>query len=154
MKPTENRFDASQLSEEEMAQLQPLLDMAQRNNHPCLKGADGKEIPLPQPIFRALVKIVQDMRQGKAIVLFPEDETFTTQAAANYLGMSRQHLVTLLETGAIPFHRVGSHRRVSFMDLRAYARDRDKQRRANMSELFKRLRDEGQYDSEYRGEGA
>lgn len=154
MKPTENRFDASQLSEEEMAQLQPLLDLAERNNHPSLKGADGKEIPLPEPVFRALVKIVQDMRQGKAVILIPEDETFTTQLAANYLGMSRQFFVTLLESGAIPFHRVGSHRRVYFKDLIKYAKDRDKQRRGTLSELFKRLSDDGHYETEYTGEGA
>lgn len=154
MKLTDNRVDASLLTEEERALLQPLLDLAQRNQHPCLKGADGTEIPLPQPIFEMLVRVIQDMRHGKAVVLMPEDETFTTQAAANFLGMSRQYFVTLLESGQLPFHRVGSHRRVYFKDLRDYARNRDTARRAGLKGLFERLQSEDHYDTDYTGEDA
>lgn len=150
----ENRVDASLLTEQELALLQPLLDLAQRNQHPSLKGADGTEIPLPQPIFEVLVKVIQDMRHGKAIVLMPEDETFTTQAGANFLGMSRQHFVTLLESAQIPFHRVGSHRRVYFKDLREYAKKRDAERRTGLGKLFKSLNDAGLYDTDYTGENA
>ena len=154
MKMTQNRVDASLLTDEERAQLQPILDLAQRNQHPCLKGAGGTEIPLPQAIFDVLVKVVQDMQQGKAVVLMPEAETFTTQAGAHFLGMSRQHFVTLLERGEIPFHRVGAHRRVYFKDLQDYARRRDAGRRTTLGGLFKRLKDEGHYDTDYTGEDA
>ncbi len=152
MSMTENRVDASLLTEKERALLQPLLDLAQRNQHPSLKGADGTEIPLPQPIFEVLVKVIQDMRHGKAVVLMPEDETFTTQAGANFLGMSRQHFVTLLESGQIPFHRVGSHRRVYFKDLRDYAKKRDAERRTGLKQLFDEVNKAGLYDTGYTGE--
>lgn len=151
MKLTENRVDASQLTEEDRDLLPRLLDLAHRDQRPCLKGADGAEIPLPQPIFEVLVKVIQEIRRGKAMVLLPEEETFTTQAAATFLGMSRQYFVTLLESGQLPFHRVGSHRRVYFKDLRDYARKRDSERRAGLGRLFKRLRDEGRYDTDYAG---
>jgi excisionase family DNA binding protein len=154
MKLTENRVDASLLTEEERGLLQGLLDMAQRDPRPCLKSADGTQIALPQPIFEVLVRVAQDMRHGRAVILVPEDETFTTQAAAEYLGMSRQFFVTLLESGQIPFHRVGSHRRVYFKDLRDFEKKRDAERRAGLNRLFKRLRDEGRYDTDYTGEGA
>ena len=75
------------------------------------------------------------MSEKKAIVMVPEDEAFTTQAAANYLGMSRQYFVGLLEKGEIAFHRVGTHRRVTFKDLLAYERRRDQTRRAAMDKL-------------------
>lgn len=61
--------------------------------------------------------------------LRPVEDTFTTQAAANFLGMSRQYFVTLLEAGQIPFHRVGTHRRVYFKDLRQYSQKRDAEQR-------------------------
>jgi excisionase family DNA binding protein len=154
MNMNENRVDASLLTEKERALLPALLAMTQRDRHPSLKSADGMEIPLPEPVFEVLVKVLEDMRNGRAIVLLPEDETFTTQAAASFLGMSRQHLVTLLEAGQIPFHRVGSHRRVTFKDLRDYAEKRDTERRAGLSRLFKRLQDEGKYDTDYTGEDA
>lgn len=86
------------------------------------------------------------------MVLMPEDETFTTQAAANFLGMSRQHLVDLLEGGQIPHHKVGSHRRIFFQDLRAYSAKRDLARRNMMDELFDRVNDSGKYDTSYTGD--
>lgn len=148
----ENRVDASLLTEDDRALLRPLLDLAQRDRHPCLKSADGMEIKLPEPLFELLVRVVRDMSQGKAIVLIPEDETFTTQAAANFLGMSRQHFVTLVESGQIPFHRVGSHRRVQFKDLRDYATKRDTDRRAGLNRLFKEVNKAGLYDAGHTGE--
>ncbi|MDX1953190.1 MAG: excisionase family DNA-binding protein [Verrucomicrobiota bacterium] len=148
MKISESRVDPSELSESELDQLQPILDLAGQNKQPCLLAPDGTKLPLPEPIFNVLVTIVQGMRQGKTMMLCPEDETFTTQAAANFLGMSRQYFVTLLESGQIKFHRVGSHRRVYFKDLRNYMKLRDKDRRAGLSRLFKKLQDEKQYDTE------
>jgi excisionase family DNA binding protein len=148
MKLSESRIDPSELSVEELDQLQPILDLADRKQHPYLKGSDGTEYRLPEPIFDVLVKIIHGMRQGKTMAILPQDETFTTQAAANYLGMSRQYFVTLLESGAIPFHRVGAHRRVYFKDLKDYAKTRDKERRAGLSRLFRKLQDDGDYDVE------
>ena len=153
MKLTENRVDASLLTEAERAVLQSLLELGQRDPRPCLKGADGTEIPLPGPIFETLMRVVQDMRHGKAIVLVPQDEAFTTQAAANYLGMSRQYFVTLLESGRLPFHRVGSHRRVYFKDLRDYEQQRDTERRTGLKRLFDEVNQAGLYDASYTGEG-
>jgi len=146
-----NRLDVSLFTEKERALLQPLLDLAERNKHPSLKGADGTEIPLPEPIYQMIVKVLLAMRHGQAIVLMPEDETFTTQAAANFLGVSRQYLVTLLDAGAIPHHRVGTHRRVTFKDLRDYAKKRDAERRAGLGALFKEVKDAGLYDGSYQG---
>ncbi|MCB1134565.1 MAG: helix-turn-helix domain-containing protein, partial [Verrucomicrobiae bacterium] len=67
--------------------------------------------------------------------MVPEDEAFTTQAAANYLGVSRQHLVNLIDKGEIAHHMVGTHRRVSFKDLLVYEKERDKARRAALDGL-------------------
>jgi excisionase family DNA binding protein len=99
-----------------------------------------------------LVRVLDGMMQGKAITLMPEDEAFTTQAAANHLGMSRQYLVKLLEAGEIPFHRVGSHRRVTFKDLRNYAKKRDTGRRQALDSLFDEVHKAGLYDTSYTGE--
>ncbi len=148
----ENRVDASLLTEKERALLPQLLALTQRDQHPCLKAKDGTELHLPEPIFQVLVKVIEDMRNGRAIVLLPEDETFTTQAAANFLGMSRQHFVTLLESGQIPFHRVGSHRRVTFKDLRDYAKKRDAERRSRLGGLFTKVQESGFYDADYTGD--
>ena len=75
-----------------------------------------------------------------------EDETFTTQAAANFLGMSRQFFVDLLEKGEISHHRVGSHRRVYFKDLLDYQRERDQKRHEGLKRLFHEINEAGLYD--------
>lgn len=154
MKMTRNRIDASLLSEEERKSLPRLIDLTERDPHPLLKGADGTEIRLPAALYHVLVKVLQGMRHGKAIVLMPEEETFTTQAAANFLGMSRQFFVSLLESGQIPFHRVGAHRRVSFKDLLDYAAARDAKRRTAMDRLRRKVKDAGVYAADYTGEDA
>ena len=85
------------------------------------------------------------MSERKAIVMLPEDESFTTQAAANYLGMSRQFFVNLLEKGEISHHRVGTHRRVTFRDLLEYERNRDRTRREVMDQLTDEVIQAGKY---------
>ncbi len=74
-----------------------------------------------------------------------EEETFTTQAAANFLGVSRQFVVNMLEKQEIPFHKVGVHRRVYFKDLLAYRKKRDEQRRRFLNKLFDSVDQAGVY---------
>lgn len=150
MKLTDRRVDASALTDEERGRLPELLELFEKSGH-CLKAATGEEIPLPEPIFRLLLKIIEDMRQGRSIVLMREDETLTTQSAANFLGMSRQYFVTLIESGKIPFHKVGSHRRVLLRDLRDFTKTRDKDRRSALDNVFETIEKEGHYKSEYTG---
>ncbi|NJM25300.1 MAG: helix-turn-helix domain-containing protein [Bacteroidia bacterium] len=60
------------------------------------------------------------MAEGKSISVVPSDSEVSTQQAADILNVSRPHIVKLLEQGAIPFKKVGSHRRILFEDLIAY----------------------------------
>ncbi len=146
---TGNRIDPSLLSP---AELDQLAELVIEEDRPALVGREGVRIDLPDPIFHHLVRVINMMREGKAIVLFPEEETFTTQAAANFLGMSRQFLVNLLEEGKIPFHRVGAHRRVYFRDLLAYQKQRDNKRHQALKQLAQSVDDEGLYNADYTGE--
>ena len=86
------------------------------------------------------------MERMQAVILIPEDEAFTTQVAADLLGMSRPYLVRLLEREEIPFHYVGTHRRIHFHDLRAYQQRRDKERRQRLDDLARRMEEAGHDD--------
>ncbi len=112
----------------------------------------GRRAEIPAPLFSHLMHIVRMMAEKRTIVLVPEDEEYTTQAAADYLGVSRQHLVDLLEGGEIPFHKVGTHRRVKFRDLLDYEKRRDAGRRRALRALADAVDDAGLYNASYTGD--
>jgi excisionase family DNA binding protein len=55
------------------------------------------------------------------------------------------YVIGLLESGQIPFRKVGRHRRVTFESLMAYKRQDDLQRRAAADELADLSQDLGLY---------
>lgn len=149
MMTTRNRLDPSLIPDDELAELAKLFA---KPGHVALIDELGNQTHIPEVLFTHFARIVRLMYERKAIVLIPEDEALTTQAAANYLGMSRQHLVDILERGELPHHKVGTHRRILFKDLLAFEKIRDTRRR----EALKRMRDEvekaGQSFSDYTGD--
>jgi excisionase family DNA binding protein len=144
-----NRLDPSLIPEEELAELARVFA---KPDHVALIDQNGNRTHLPEALFTHFARIVRLMSERKAIVLVPEDEAFTTQAAANYLGMSRQHLVGLLDRNEIPHHKVGTHRRVTFKDLLEYEKNRDKLRRECLNKLSDEVAAAGLYFSDYTGE--
>lgn len=132
--------------------LEKLYDVINGDEPPVLLGREGAHIQVPEPVFHLLTKIVRDMLSGKTVTVVPANEELTTQAAANYLGVSRPHLVKLLESGEIPFFMVGTHRRVGLNDVRAYEKLRDAERKQSLNNLTKRIQAAELYDSDYAGD--
>ena len=75
------------------------------------------------------------MAAGSAVAVLRKDAELTTQRAADFLNISRPFLVGLLETGAVPFRKVGTHRRVRFDDVLRYKNATDSARRRALDEL-------------------
>jgi len=71
----------------------------------------------------------------------------TTQAASEFLGCSRPHLISLLETGEIPFIKVGKHRRIKYEDVAQYKAQMYSKQRNRIIEMMKMDEDLGLYDS-------
>ena len=114
-------------------------------DHPRLVGGE-EEIVLPDAIFKLLCEIVGAMREGHTILLFPEDQEVTTQRGAEILGVSRPHLIKLIEAGNIPYRKVGSHRRITLKALLDFGKSRDIERRKTLKGLFDGIAEEGAYE--------
>lgn len=101
---------------------------------------------LPASVQRLLAAVVHELAQGHAVAVTPIQVDLTTQQAADLLNASRPFVVKLLESGEIPFHRVGSHRRVHLQDILAYRQSRSDRRRAALSELAREAQEQGIYE--------
>ena len=139
----EGRFGPSDIAPEEQARLERAMSGEVR---PVLLTPSGDVLELPKAMNDLFVSVLQAMKHKQAVFLMHEDEAFTTQAAANYLGISRQHLVRILESGKIPFHHAGTHRRVFFKDLVSFQRDRSRIRNAGLDAMTKELVNAELYD--------
>jgi excisionase family DNA binding protein len=104
---------------------------------------DGTNLELPKAVTPLLVKILTEMAQGNAVTLIPLHAELTTQEAANLLNISRPYLNKLLERAEIPHHKVGTHRRIKFVDLEAYRVSREERRNKSLSDLAKQAQKEG-----------
>jgi excisionase family DNA binding protein len=113
---------------------------------PALVGPTDERVELPDSVFHILKDVVANMMLGRTIFITPQNDRLTTQAAANFLGFSRPHLIKLLDSGAIPFERVGQHRRIMFKDLLTYTKKRDLERRAGLNQLAKAEYEDGSYE--------
>jgi excisionase family DNA binding protein len=125
--------------------IERLLDQAP-DHRAQLMGPGGVVVDMPESLFTALRQIVPYLLRGDAVSLVPVHQQMTTQQAADFLNMSRPHLVKLLRDGIIPHTLVGTHRRVYFRDVLEYRRRRDAERRKALDEMTALAEEFGVYD--------
>lgn len=119
---------------------------ALKSRQAALAGPGGEEIPLPDPIFRVLEQALRFLEEGEGVMIVAVSQELTTQSAADVLGVSRQYVVQLLEEGKIPYHKVGSHRRIVMKDVLAFRKQRDDRRKAMLREIARDAVEDGTYD--------
>ena len=124
---------------------QDLYRQMQQGN-PELVGSDGEARQLPGELHDFLIQIMTDLSARRSVAIIQKDATLTTVEAARMLGVSRAFLVTLLERGDMPFHKVGTHRRIYARDVLEYKAHRDQDRRKGLDELLQAEIREGLYD--------
>jgi excisionase family DNA binding protein len=94
-----------------------------------------ESISIPVTAFRLLNGILTEMAKGNAVTLIPVHAELTTQQAADILNVSRPFLIEQLEKGAIPYRKVGTHRRVMFKDLMEFKQTMDHNRLKALEDL-------------------
>lgn len=100
-----------------------------------VRVGDNVELCLPSAVKTLLIHLLTEMSKGNAVTIIPVHAELTTQEAAAILNVSRPYLISLLKKGEIPFHKVGTHRRVKYSDLSTYKDRREHAREAAMQEL-------------------
>ena len=116
--------------------LAPLAGKATEYQLQILANGEPSEVlVVPAAALHLLVQILAEMAQGNAVTFTSIQAELTTQQAADLLNVSRPYFVQLLENGTIPFHRVGTRRRVRLQEVMAYKQRRYTERSAALDEL-------------------
>lgn len=139
-------------NEQEAAEAQSAVDALRslvpdrRATHVRLRPDQGPqevEVTIPAEAFQLFLRILTHMANGDAVTVMPVKAELTTQQAAELLNVSRPHVVKLLEEGAIPFRKVGTHRRVALVDLLAYKEKDEARRKDVLDELAREAQELG-----------
>lgn len=83
---------------------------------------------VPPEIKEMIVEALERFSEGQSVVIGSSENNYTTQEAADFLQVSRKHLIKMLDDEVLPFFRVGAHRRIKAADVLAYKRQLDDQR--------------------------
>ena len=100
-----------------------------------LVGPDGKTQVLPSALYSFLCRLLADLKAGHSVTILQINRDFTTVEASKMLGVSHQFLNGLLERQKIPYHMVGTHRRLYARDVLAFKAKRGTVRRKVFDDL-------------------
>ena len=98
-------------------------------------GDAAEPIALPASIFALVIDLLAKLGNGNAVTIVPVEAELTTQQAADYLNVSRPHLIKLLERGELPFRMVGTHRKLLARDAINYRAKTDARRYAALQDI-------------------
>jgi len=123
-----------------------LNDLKEKNPEIEIEETQEK-IRIPLSALKLLAKILKETSQGRPVSIVPVATEITTQAAAEMLGCSRPHIVTLLERGKIKFTKVGKHRRIRYEDIVNYKNEMKNLQEKLIREIMEDDEITGLYDS-------
>jgi excisionase family DNA binding protein len=141
----EVRAERVPISDGDQKEIEQLYN-ALRRGTAKLVGPDGQARHLPDSLYAFLVELIGRLNEGESVYIVQNQAKLSTIEAAAMLGVSRQFLVNILARGEIPYHMVGTHRRIYAQDLMAYKANRDQSRRKALTELAQQEVRDGTYD--------
>ena len=97
--------------------------------------AGAELVPLPPVAARLVLDLLEELARGNAVTLNTVGAELTTQEAADLLNISRPTLIQLLDDGKIPYHRLGTHRRIPLAGVLAFKTDLYAKRKAVLDEM-------------------
>jgi excisionase family DNA binding protein len=100
-------------------------------------------VDLPPAALKLIGQLLGAMSEGRPVTLVPSNQEFSTVEAAHFLNVSRPFVIKEIESGKLPYRMVGTHRRVAFEDLIAYARKMRERQEAALERLAENSRELG-----------
>ena len=128
---------------ERMAHAKDLLSHLDGQHRFVLLDRENHEIKLDEDIFDLLRCILIDLSQNRAVQILPHDMELTTIQAADFLQVSRPHLVKLIKAGDLSCRLVGTHRRIKLNELIAYRAKADAAGRAARAQITQEAEEHG-----------
>jgi excisionase family DNA binding protein len=100
-------------------------------------------VDVPPAALKLIGQLLGAMSEGRPIALVPSNQEFSTVEAAHFLNVSRPFVIKEIEAGRLPHRMVGTHRRVAFEDLIAYARKMRERQEAALERMADNARELG-----------
>jgi excisionase family DNA binding protein len=127
-----------------------LSALLMRNGHGRLRVTletdAGESVELSPPLINVLETVASLVAAGTEVTVLARNEELTSQQAADFLNVSRQYMVRLLDRGEIAATKSGTHRRVRAEDVEIYRRRRDEGRAAALAAMADQAQAAGGYD--------
>ncbi|MBC8072509.1 MAG: helix-turn-helix domain-containing protein [Deltaproteobacteria bacterium] len=130
--------NVAELARSALRGLEPLSRRTRGPRAVTLRSDDnGLEVSvtLPPEALRLLVEVLGHMADGSLVTVLPLHAELTTQQAAEFLNVSRPHVVRLIDDGKIPHRKVGTHRRIKMLDVLEYKRREEAEAKDALTEL-------------------
>lgn len=100
-------------------------------------------VDVPPAALKLIGQLLGALSEGRPITIVPSNQEFSTVEAAHFLNVSRPFVIKEIESGKLPHRMVGTHRRVAFEDLVAYARKMRERQEAALERLAENSRELG-----------
>lgn len=104
---------------------------------------DAPRVSVPPKVLQVLARALGLMAQRQPILLMPQKQELSTVEAANFLNVSRPFVIKEIDAGRLAHRKVGTHRRVLYEDLLAYARTMRAQQEAALDRMADNARELG-----------
>lgn len=112
-----------------------------KKTSPAYLSIEGEKVELPQSAVKLLFEILNQIAEGNALTLVPKHASLSTQEGADLLNVSRPFFIKLLETGEMPFQKIGNRRRIFADDVIKYKEKSLKARRKILQHLVDEAQD-------------
>lgn len=108
-------------------------------------GGTEHHLTLSPGLRKQVHTLLEMVALGQEILLVQHDSELTPSEAADVLNVSRPYVVKLLDSGELPYRKVGSHRRIPADAVQDYKQATTARRQIALDEMTREADEHGDY---------